>query len=184
MSQTADPSSLIAILSHNASDKDETGLPSSIISYLDSLPEIQQQFNDIPLSSCIVLHQQPELCTDVVTSTTKQCTTSTSGNLTRSICTEKTLTRVSTRTFSAAETGKGGPPIDLGLGRIPAAYLTYNTLTLSSEGSGLPGNLLPDVIASPTDPQHLESEYFVPIASEILAETTSAKRRSHRLNLH
>jgi hypothetical protein len=169
--KTADPSSLIAISSKTASDQEEATLPSSIISYFDSLPEIQQQFNDIPLSSCAVIPQQPELCTHVVSSTTKQCSTSTSGNLTRSICTEVTLTSVSTQTSSAAHV-----PINTGqvnLGRNPAAFLTYNTLTLSSEGSGLPANLLSDAIVSPTDPQHRESEYIHPIASEFLAKTTS-----------
>jgi hypothetical protein len=170
--QTADPSSLIAIPSNTASDQDETALPSSIISYLDSFPEVQQQINDIPLSSCIFIQRHPELCTHVVLSTTKQCTTSTSGNLTRSICTERTLTSVSTRTSPAVETGINGPPIQVG--RIPAAYLTYNTLTLGSEASGLPANLAPDVIASPVDPQCHESEYVPSIATDILANATSA----------
>jgi hypothetical protein len=52
---------------------------------------------------------------------------------------------------SAAEMTTDLPPILVG--RKPAAYLTYNTLTLSETPA-----LAPDVVASPTHPDHLQSE--------------------------
>jgi hypothetical protein len=162
--QTADPSSLIAIARKTASDQDGATLPSSIISYLDSLPEVQQQFNDIPLFSCPVLQRQSGICTQVVSSTSKQCTTSTHGNLTRTSCTERALTSVITKTPYVESATLGTGPILVS--RNPAAYLTYNTLSLSSEPSGLPVNFSPDVIASPTYPQDHESEYICPFDYE------------------
>ena len=49
----------------------------------------------------------------------------------------------------------GNPPILVN--RQPAAYLTYNTLTLS-EAAGLPVTFEPDDIISPTHPGHKQSE--------------------------
>lgn len=66
------------------------------------------------------------------------------------------MTSVITRTTASWEGLSTGPVL---IPRKPAAYLTYNTLSLDTETSKLPANIAPDPVASPTHPNHQESEY-------------------------
>ncbi|GAB7325931.1 hypothetical protein MBLNU13_g09985t1 [Cladosporium sp. NU13] len=148
--QSADPSSLIAPSSVLAED---ALLPPSILSYLDSLPEVQQQLNSIPLTSCVMA--APPNCTTSVVELSTSCKTSTSGNRTRTFCSEMTMARPPSPSgeSSAAEFTTATPIL---VPRKPAAYLTYSTLSLSGDAD-LPVSVVPDVIATPTYPNHKQT---------------------------
>jgi hypothetical protein len=145
---SADPSSLVAIVGttffgqqvrSTSSVPYPSLIPSSILDYLDTLPEVRDQFNDIPITSCAYRTPEPDKCTVVVTSTSTRCISG-SGNLTSTHCTEKVVTITSTvaeedRSLSLSESPPlmtNGPVL---VPRRPAAYLTYNTLPLSEDGA-------------------------------------------------
>jgi hypothetical protein len=101
---SADPSSLVAIVgttffgqqvNSTSSVPYPSLLPTSILGYLDTLPEVREQLGNIPITSCASLTPQPEKCTIVVTSTSTSCLSG-SGNLTNTRCTEKVVTVTST----------------------------------------------------------------------------------------
>jgi hypothetical protein len=144
--QSADPSSLVAIagttffgqkVSSTSSFEYPSVIPTSILGYLDTLPEVREQFNDIPVTSCAYYTPRPDECTIVVTSTSTSCVSG-SGNLTRTSCTEKVVTVTSTIAEAASSDSSGPPPYvtngPILVPRRPAAYLTYNTLPLSGDG--------------------------------------------------
>ena len=147
--------------------EEETIPPASILSYLDSLPEVQQQLDHVPLTSCVSVTSKRCTTVDVVVSAS--CTTTTSGNLTRTLCTELTVPVGSTRA-SVPAMSTDEPPIMVP--RKPAAYLTYNTLTLS-ETTALPDGLAPEVTVSPTHPNHQQSVYDPRATSTTLTQLTA-----------
>jgi hypothetical protein len=146
---SADPSSLVAIVgttffgqqvSSTSSVPYPSLIPSSIIGYLDTLPEVQQQFNDIPVTSCAYFTPQPARCIVVETSTSTSCVSG-SGNLTSTHCTEKAVTVTTTRARATEDRSLSESPPFMTNGpvlvpRRPAAYLTYNTLPLSDDAAG------------------------------------------------
>lgn len=145
---SADPSSLVAIVGTTFFGQHVSGtstssipnpslIPSSILGYLDTLPEVREQLSDIPITSCASLTPEPDECTIVMTSTSTSCLSGL-GNLTNTHCTEKVITITST---VAKENGSPitSPPLmttdPVLVPRRPAAYLTYNTLPLSDDGA-------------------------------------------------
>jgi hypothetical protein len=176
---SADPSSLVAIVgttsfgqkvSSTSSKQDPSLMPSSILGYLDTLPEVREQLNGVPITSCAYLAPQPERCTVVETVTSTGCGSG-SGNLTRA-CSEGVATVTSTIAASAP-TGLG--PIFVP--RRPAAYLTYNTLTLS-KGAGAALNDVPVETTSTTSriqSKETETGFTFERIPSITAEGESAK---------
>jgi hypothetical protein len=141
---TADPSSLVAVVGatfpgQNASStsfvQDPTMIPSSILGYLDTLPEVREQFGNIPITSCVDRYPKIGECTVVETLTSTSCVSGL-GNWTRTSCNEELVTVTSTIAMVAApaptSTRKGG---SLLASRRTAAFLTYNTLPLSVDGA-------------------------------------------------
>jgi hypothetical protein len=158
---SADPSSLVAIVgttsfgqkvSSTSSTQDPNLMPSSILGYLDTLPEVREQLNGIPITSCAYLASQPEECIVVKTLTSTSCVSG-SGNLTRTSCTEKVVTVTST-VATSAPTGLG--PIFVP--RKPAAYLTYNTLTLSEHAGAALNDAQMETTSTTTKMQSKETE--------------------------
>jgi hypothetical protein len=176
---SADPSSLVAIVgttsfgqkvSSTSSKQDPSLMPSSILGYLDTLPEVREQLSGIPITSCAYLAPQPERCTVVETVTSTGCGSG-SGNLTRA-CSEGVATVTST-VAASAPTGLG--PIFVP--RRPAAYLTYNTLTLS-EGAEAALNDVPVETTSTTSriqSKETETGFTFERIPSITAEGESAK---------
>ena len=138
---TADPSSLVSVVattffgqkeSSTSSVSDPRLIPSSILHYLDSLPEVQDQFNHIPITSCAYPSSRPAACTSVVTSTSTSCISGGSGNLSHTSCNEEVVTVTSTIELEASSVP--APVLTDGPILVPrrsAAYLTYTTLTPS-----------------------------------------------------
>lgn len=138
---TADPSSLVSVVattffgqkeSSTSSVPDPRLIPSSILHYLDSLPEVQDQFNHIPITSCAYPSSRPAACTSVVTSTSTSCISGGSGNLSHTSCNEEVVTVTSTIELEASSVP--APVLTDGPILVPrrsAAYLTYSTLTPS-----------------------------------------------------
>ncbi|KAL1587928.1 hypothetical protein WHR41_03349 [Cladosporium halotolerans] len=75
---TADGASLILPLD-TVSHKGPGAVPTPVLQYLDTLPEIQQQFSHVPLTSCSLAApiSQPSLCTSTTVTTTVECATET-----------------------------------------------------------------------------------------------------------
>jgi hypothetical protein len=179
---SADPSSLVAIagttyfgqkVSSTSSTQDPNLMPSSILGYLDTLPEVRAQLNGIPITSCAYLAPRPEECTIVNTITSTSCVSG-SGNLTRTSCTEKVVTVTSTVAVAASESTGLGP---IFVPRRSAAYLTYNTLTLS-EGAGAALNDVPvetTSTTSGTQSKETGSGFTFERIPSITAEGESAK---------
>jgi hypothetical protein len=144
---SADPSSLVAIVgttffgqqvNSTSSVPYPSLLPTSILGYLDTLPEVREQLGNIPITSCASLTPQPEKCTIVVTSTSTSCLSG-SGNLTNTRCTEKVVTVTSTIAEEDRSLSESPPLMTTSpvlVPRKPAAYLTYNTLPLSDDREG------------------------------------------------
>jgi len=162
---SANPSSLVAVagtstfgqkLNSTSSTQDERPVPSSILGYLDTLPEVQDQVHHIPLTSCAYLTPQPDVCTRVTTSISTSCAPG-SGNLSHTSCNEQPVTVtetlssriVGTPVASATHTQADGGII---VPRKPAAYLTYNTLGPSDDvGTVALGQV--DAPITPTPPE-------------------------------
>jgi hypothetical protein len=144
---SADPSSLVAIVgttffgqqvNSTSSVPYPSLIPTSILGYLDTLPEVREQLGKIPITSCASLTPEPEKCTIVVKSTSTSCL-SDSGNLTNTHCTEKVVTITSTIAEEDRSLSESPPLMTNGpvlVPRRPAAYLTYNTLPLSDDREG------------------------------------------------
>ena len=140
--QSVDPSLLVAVagttffgqkVSSTSSVSSPSAIPSSILGYLDTLPEVQEQFGGIPITSCAYLTSKPQACTVIVTSVSTSCFSGL-GNSTRTSCTEKLVTATSTIVTDASSSAPymtNGPVF---APRRSAAYLTYNTLPLSDDG--------------------------------------------------
>lgn len=156
---TADPSSLIGLPRSSDFAQDQIPIPVSILNYLDSLPEIQDQFNHVPLTSCSAVVQYPEVCTSVIVSTSTSClSTVGSGNLSRTHCSEVPITTTTTVFSEAAHSTEAMSTNPVFIPRKPAAYLTYNTLSPSSGASDPTPDLISDVVASETLPFHKATE--------------------------
>jgi hypothetical protein len=145
---SADPSSLVAIVGTTFFGQQQVNstssvpypslIPTSILGYLDTLPEVREQLGNIPITSCASLTPEPEKCTIVVKSTSTSCLSG-SGNLTNTHCTEKVVTITSTIAEEDRSLSESPPLMTTGpvlVPRKPAAYLTYNTLPLSDDRAG------------------------------------------------
>lgn len=157
---TADPSSLIGLPRKSDFAQAEVPIPTSILNYLDSLPEIQDQFNHVPLTSCSAVVPQPEVCTSVVISTSTSCLSAVgSGNLSHTHCSEVPVTITSTIVSEGADhTTEAMSTNPVFIPRKPAAYLTYNTLSPSSGASDPTPDLVSDGVVSETLPFHKATE--------------------------